>query len=115
MAREELIRHLEKLTGRSFRTRADIHAYVEDVARRSGRDLPSVRRWRKAKQVTLIGLLAFGVLQYHFLDVMLEIMQMRATTFFVPASARVIRSQYAPPAIFAADGDVRDRGRAGML
>jgi hypothetical protein len=91
-SREGLIRHLEELTGRSFRTRADIHAYVEERARRNGRDLPSVRRWRKAKQVTLIGLLAFGVLQYHFLDVMLEILQMRTSTYFVPASARMIRS-----------------------
>ena len=90
-SREELIQHLEKLTGRTLKTREDIAAYVREVSSREAADQPSVRRWLKAKQVTLIALFAFGVIQYYILDVMLEIVSMRSTTFFVPASAPVLR------------------------
>ena len=84
-SREELIQHLEKLTGRSLKTREDIQAYVSEVAARKASDEPSVRRWLTAKKASLIALLAFGVIQYYLLDVMLEIVSMRTTTYFVPA------------------------------
>ena len=112
--REELVEHLEKLTGRTLRTRADIQAYVREVSARKAADQPSVRRWLNAKRITLVALLAFGVIQYYILDVLLEITAMRTTTFFVPARAPLVRSMI-PPAIVAADGDVRDRRRAGVL
>ena len=53
--REELVQHLEKLTGRTLKTREDIAAYVREVrcAQRAS-DQPSVQRWLKAKKVTLI-------------------------------------------------------------
>ena len=84
-SREELIQHLERLTGRSLKTREDIQAYVREVAARKASDQPSVRRWLGVKKATLIALLAFGVIQYYMLDVMLEIVSMRTTTYFVPA------------------------------
>ena len=84
-SREELIQHLEKLTGRSLKTREDIQVYVREVTARKASDQPSVRRWLSAKKATLIALLAFGVIQYYMLDVMLEIVSMRTTTYFVPA------------------------------
>lgn len=90
--REELIQHLEKLTGRTLKTREDIAAYVREVSARRASDEPSVKRWLKAKKATLIALLAFGFIQYYVLDVMLEIVSMRSTTFFVPASAPVLKS-----------------------
>jgi hypothetical protein len=90
--REELVQHLEKLSGRTFRTRADIQAYVQEVAARKAIDQPSVRRWLSAKRITLIVLLAFGVIQYYILDVLVEITSMRTTTFFVPASTRSQKS-----------------------
>jgi hypothetical protein len=90
--REELVQHLEKVTGRSLRTRADIQAYVREHAERKAADQPSVRRWLNAKRVTLIVLLAFGILQYYILDVMLEIASLPGTTFFVPAGLRVLKS-----------------------
>ena len=86
-SREELIQHLEKLTGRSLNTREDIQAYVRELAARKATDEPSVRRWLTVKKATLIALLAFGVIQYYMLDVMLEIVSMRTTTYFVPARA----------------------------
>ena len=90
--REELVQHLETLTGRTLRTRADIQAYVREVSERKATDLPSVRRWLRAKDITLVALLAFSVLQYYILDVLLEIASMRTTTFFVPASTRMLKS-----------------------
>ena len=90
--REELVQHLEKLTGRTLKTREDIAAYVREVSARRASDEPSVKRWLKAKNATLIALLAFGFIQYYVLDVMLEIVSMRSTTFFVPARAPVLRS-----------------------
>lgn len=85
--REELIEHLEKLTGRSLKTREDIRAYARELAARKASDEPSVRRWLTVKKATLIALLAFGVIQYYMLDVMLEIVSMPTTTYFVPARA----------------------------
>jgi hypothetical protein len=112
--REELIQHLEKLTGRTLRTREDIQAYVREVSARKARDEPSVRRWLNAKRITLVALLAFGVMQYYILDVLLQITSMQTTTFFVPARAPLVKSAIAP-AIVAAHGDVRDRRRPGVL
>ena len=90
--REELIQHLERLTGRTLKTREDIAAYVREVSARRATDQPAVQRWLKAKKVTLIALFAFSVVQYYILDVMLEIVSIRSTTFFVPASTRTLKS-----------------------
>ena len=90
--REELVQHLEKLTGRTLRTREDIQAYVREVAARKATDQPAVRRWLKTKRITLLALLALGVIQYYILDVLLEIVSMPSNTFFVPASARMLKS-----------------------
>jgi hypothetical protein len=90
--REELVQHLEKLTGRTLKTREDIAAYVREAAARRAGDQPSVRRWLKAKKVTLVALLAFSLVQYYILDVLLEIASLRTTTFFVPASTRTLKS-----------------------
>ena len=83
-SREELIQHLERLTGRSLKTREDIQVYVREVTARKARDQPSVRRWLSVKKATLIALLAFGVIQYYILDIMLEIVSMQTPTFFLP-------------------------------
>jgi len=90
--REDLLQQLEKLTGRSFRTREDIQAYVREVSARKAADQPSVRRWLQIKRVTLFTLLAFGVMQYYLLDVMLEIVSMPATTYFVPVRVPLLKS-----------------------
>ena len=84
--REQLVQHLEQLTGRSLRTREDIQSYVREVSARKASDQPEVRRWLQVKKLTLVVLLAFGFMQYYILDVMLEIVSMHSTTFFVPAS-----------------------------
>ena len=119
--REELLRHFEQLTGRSLRTRADVEAYVREASARKASDLPGVRRWLKVKRVTLLALLAFGVMQYYILDVLLEIVSMRSTTYFVPVSPPIVKSMLDMLgganrcAIVGADGDLRDRRRPGLL
>lgn len=89
-SREQLIQHLEKLTGRSLKSREDIQAYVREVSARKASDQPSVRRWLTVKKATLIALLAFGVIQYYMLDVLLEIVSMPTTTYFLPARTPVM-------------------------
>ena len=91
-SREELLQHLEKLAGRTLKTRADIAAYAREVRLRSAADEPSVRRWLKAKKITLATLFAFSVIQYYLLDVMLEIASIPATTYFVPVAAQTQKS-----------------------
>ena len=91
-SREELLQHLERLTGRSLKTREDIAAYVREVAARNAADSPSVRRWTSVKKITLIALFAFGLIQYYILEVMLEIATLRSTTYFVPVRAQTQKS-----------------------
>jgi hypothetical protein len=93
--REELVRHLEKLTGRTLKTREDIQAFVREAAERKARDEPAVRRWVKFKRITLIALLAFGLIQYYIIDVLLQIASLRTNTYFVPAGTRVLKSMIA--------------------
>ena len=90
--REELLQYLESLTGRSLRTREDIQNYAREVGARQAADEPSVQRWLKVKRITLVALLAFSIMQYYILDVLLEIASMRSTTFFIPASLPVMKS-----------------------
>jgi hypothetical protein len=91
-SREELLQQLEKLAGRTLKTRADIAAYVREVRLRSAADQPSVQRWLKAKKITLVALFAFSVIQYYLLDVMLEITSIPSTTYFVPVAAQTQKS-----------------------
>lgn len=90
--REELLQYLEKLTGWTFRTRADVQAYVRELAERKATEERSGRGWLNAKQITFGALLVFGVLQYYMFDVLLDIASMRSTVFFVPATTRVLTS-----------------------
>jgi hypothetical protein len=90
--REELLQHLERLTGRTLRTRAEIQAYVREAAARKASDQPSMRRWLRAKKATLIALLAFGVIQYYVLDVMLKIATLPSNTYFVPVKTPLLKS-----------------------
>lgn len=91
-SREELIQYLEGVSGRRIRTREDIKAYLDEVAGRKAADDPSVRRWKQAKTITLIGLATFAFLQYYVTDVMTQILSLRETTIFVPVSAPMVKS-----------------------
>ena len=48
--------------------------------------------WATAKQVTWLVLLLFSFMQYHFIDVLLEIASLRELTVFVPVGPAGVRS-----------------------
>lgn len=87
-SREALLRYLEALSGRRLASRSDVLAFLQEKEALRPEQLPSVRRWRTAKRATIGALFVFAVLQYHLMDVFLEIMSLRETTYFVPVSAK---------------------------
>jgi hypothetical protein len=96
-AREELIRGLEQLSGRTIRTREDVREVLKEISARKAGDDPSVQRWKTAKRVTLLVVLSAAFLQYYFLDVALQIMSLREMTYFVPVSPRILKSMHRTP------------------
>ena len=80
--RDELVQHLEKLTGRTLRTREDIQAYVKEVTAPQGRGWTFGAALAQAEESDA-GRAA---------RVMLEIVSMRSITFFVPARMPVLKS-----------------------
>jgi hypothetical protein len=69
---------------RTIRTRDDMRRYVRDLDSKSGQDLPSVKRWRRAGQVTLLLLLGYSTFQLYFLNIFVEILSLPGVTVFVP-------------------------------
>lgn len=69
---------------RTIRTREDTRRYVRGLDSKSGRNLPSVKRWRRAGQVTLLLLLGYSAFQLYFLGVFVEILSLPGVTVFVP-------------------------------
>jgi CRP-like cAMP-binding protein len=72
LARGHNVRTLEEV-----HTRAELQLYIQQLKSKKAEDLPSVQRWLTAKRWALVGLLAFAVGQYYFLDVLLEMVSMR--------------------------------------
>ena len=62
------------------RTREELQVYIEQLRSTKGQDLPSVKRWEVAKRWILITLLVFSILQFYFLDVLLNTMTLRSIT-----------------------------------
>jgi hypothetical protein len=87
-SREALLRYLEELSGRRLASRSDVRAFLQEKEALRPQDLPSVRRWRTAKRATIGALFVFAALQYHLMDVFLEIMSLRETTYFVPVATK---------------------------
>lgn len=84
--REELLRFLEQLSGRSIRTHADMEAYLNELKTQAQNVRPSraARRWAIAKHATLgVGLL-IAVLQYYLIDVYVQIISMQRVQFLNP-------------------------------
>jgi len=85
----QLIRNLIRIArGHNVRTLQDVHTrnelqlYIEQLKATRAEDLPGVRRWRAAKRWVLVLLLLFAVLQYYFLDVLLQTMSLSRVTLF---------------------------------
>jgi hypothetical protein len=92
-SREELLRHLEDLTGRSFRTRDDVRQYVgESKARGDSMVTGMATVWRTVKQTALLALLVLAFVQYYLIDVLKEMVSISGVTVFVPVKLRDLRS-----------------------
>ncbi len=90
---QELLAHLEELTGRSVRTRADIRAYVEEVDAATRLRMSRVASsWNTAKHTAELTLLLFAFLQYYVADVLLQIVSLPQIAVFVPVVSPDIRS-----------------------
>ncbi len=69
---------------RHIPTTEDARRYIDALSSKSGRDLPSVAKWRRAGQVTLFVLLAFSGLQLYFMNIFIEILSLPGLTVFIP-------------------------------
>jgi hypothetical protein len=83
VGREELLRLLEEASGRPLRSRAAVREYLDEVAQRHARKSKAAGRWRTAKAVTLATLGVLALLQYYFLDIMVQMVTMPQLTIFV--------------------------------
>lgn len=93
-SREELLRHLDELAGRSIRTRAELEAYLNELKARGERAPPKSldRRWAIARQAVLGFGLLIAVLQYYLIDIYVEIVSMQRVQFINPADSALHRS-----------------------
>jgi hypothetical protein len=64
------------------RTREELNMYVEKLKATKGQDLPSVKRWETAKRWMLVILLVFAIMQFYFLDVLLQTVSLGGVTVF---------------------------------
>lgn len=78
---DELLAHLERLSGKKIRTREDIHVFLSGVARQAGQR----RAGGWGKNALLGALLVIAILQYYFIDVQLQILSQPSLTVFLPA------------------------------
>lgn len=100
---EELLKYLEKVSGRRLRTRVDIQRYLEEIS--APKPVADIKRrnQRIAEQAVLLMFLAFAVLQYYYLDAFTQIYSLRGVTVFVPVpeqkpkTARELDQRHRPP------------------
>ena len=87
-SREELLHHLEELTGRSFHTHEDVRKFVAEAeARAVAKQKRSTSGWRAVKTTTLLILLMLSFVQYYLVDSLLQTVSLPEMTFFVPVKA----------------------------
>ncbi len=77
--REELLQHLEQVSGRSVRTRAELEAYLSELRRSPpGR---TRRPWTRLRHGILALGLVISVLQYYLIDVYVQILSLQHINF----------------------------------
>jgi hypothetical protein len=92
ISREELLQHLETISGRSIRTRGELEAYLNEVSAQAAQPRHSARRWAIVKHATLgVGLL-IAVLQYYLIDIYVQVASLQGMQFFNPVAAPVRKS-----------------------
>ena len=89
-SREELLAHLERLSGRTFRTLGDVHDFVALLdAEKAGQQARSAKTWSTVKSTTLLVLLVLTFVQFYLADTLLQIVSLREVMFFVPVMHEV--------------------------
>lgn len=87
-SREELLHHLEEVTGHSFRTHDDVRRFVVEMeTQKAAKQKRSASGWRAVKTTTLLILLSLSFVQYYLADALLQTVSLREMTFFVPVKA----------------------------
>ena len=89
LSSEELLAHFQSISGRIFRNREDVHAYVSGL---QGRAHPAKHWWSTLKQGMLLLLLALAFLQYYAVDVLEEVSGMQAVEFYLPPPAEDVKT-----------------------
>ena len=91
--REELLRHLEELTGRSFHSRDDVRRYVDEMRQQEVEFLARKgQMWRTVKQSALLALFVVAFLQYYLVDTLVQISTLQQVQVFVPVRAVFTKS-----------------------
>lgn len=94
-SREEILKHLEDLTGRKFASRDDVRQFVgQNIAEQNTKMARAARAWQAVKNTTLLVLLVLAFVQYYLIDVLKEIVAINGLTVFVPVTARDLRSAW---------------------
>jgi hypothetical protein len=83
-----LVSYLGELAGREFRSREDIRRYVDELTRKDREANQVYRRRRVVKDTALLLGLLVAFIQYHFLDINLQIARLPSTLVFVPVESR---------------------------
>lgn len=83
VAREELLRLLEERSGRPLRSRGAVRRYLDELAQHHAAASRLGERWRAAKTMALGILGVLALLQYYFLDIMVQVVSVPQLTVFV--------------------------------
>jgi CRP/FNR family cyclic AMP-dependent transcriptional regulator len=75
-------RVLNERTREETHSRAHLRRHIAALGTVTAADLPSVKRWSKAKRWVLAALLVFAALQYYFLDVFVQMLSLNGLMTF---------------------------------
>lgn len=89
---EEILRHIEKLSGRAFRSTEDVAAYFLDLKAQEAERIRAETRRRFVRDSVFLGVLTVSAAQYYFLDVLLQIETLHRVYYFVDPQPPVKRS-----------------------
>jgi MoxR-like ATPase len=83
---EDLVRYLETLSGRQFRSHEDVLQLLKDFWQENVEAARAARRQRLIRETLLLGVLAVSYLHNYYWEVRLQIASLPALQVFVPVS-----------------------------
>jgi hypothetical protein len=85
---EDLFRYLEELAGRELKTREDVRGYFDELSAKDREASRIHARRQVIKEAALLLGLVTAFIQYHLLDINLQISRLPSTVVFVPVETR---------------------------